>query len=133
MGDEPITESNIETNVETSEYNDNQVIYQKEITDFKKFMVKYSFISSILIWTLSNHIQNLIKVGIDTFIDPLFAIDIDNNGEPDLERIRKLSLRVFGVHFYYGEFLVELLKTAIITILMYKLIMYLIKYTDIFE
>ena len=129
MDNVPVTESN----VETTEYSEGPIIYQKEITDFKKFMVKYSFISSILIWTLSNHIQNLIRVAIDTFIDPFFAIDLDNNGEPDFDRVKKLHVNILGVHIRYGEFLVELLKTILIIVLMYQVIMYLIHNTDIFE
>ena len=82
---------------------------------------------------IGNHIQNLIRVAIDTFIDPFFAIDLDNNGEPDFDRVKKLHVNILGVHIRYGEFLVELLKTILIIVLMYQVIMYLIHNTDIFE
>lgn len=118
------------------ESNSEQVFVEtknKQVNDFKQFIMKYSFISSILMWTLSDRAQNLIRLGIDSFVDPIFAIDLNNDGEPDIDRIKRLQLSFCGIHIRYGEFLVELIKSIIICFGMYKLINYLIKYTDIFE
>ena len=118
------------------ESNSEQVFVEtknKQVNDFKQFIMKYSFISSILMWTLSDRAQNLIRLGIDAFIDPIFAIDLNNDGEPDIDRIKRLQLSFCGIHIRYGEFLVELIKSIIVCFGMYKLINYLIKNTDIFE
>jgi len=115
---------------EQNEVKQNKV---KQVTDFKQFIVKYSFISSILMWTLSDRAQNLIRLGIDAFIDPIFAIDLNNDGEPDIDRIKRLQLSFCGIHIKYGEFLVELVKSIIVCYCMYKIINYLIHNTDIFE
>ena len=118
------------------ESNSEQVFVEtknKQVNDFKQFIMKYSFISSILMWTLSDRAQNLIRLGIDAFVDPIFAIDLNNDGEPDIDRIKRLQLSFCGIHIRYGEFLVELIKSIIVCFGMYKLINYLIKYTDIFE
>ena len=105
----------------------------KQVNDFKQFIIKYSFISSILMWTLSDRAQNLIRLGIDAFVDPIFAIDLNNDGEPDIDRIKRLQLSFCGIHIKYGEFLVELVKSIIVCYGMYKIINYLIHNTDIFE
>ena len=99
----------------------------KQVNDFKQFIMKYSLISSILMWTLSDRAQNLIRLGIDAFVDPIFAIDLNNDGEPDIDRIKRLQLSFCGIHIRYGEFLVELIKSIIVCFGMYKLINYLIK------
>ena len=106
---------------------------KKQITDFKQFIIKYSFISSILMWTLSDRAQSLIRLGIDAFIDPIFAIDLNNDGVPDLDRIKRLELTFCGIHMKYGEFLIELVKSLIVCFAMYKLVNYLINHTDLFE
>ena len=105
----------------------------KQITDFKQFIIKYSFISSILMWTISDRAQNLIRLGIDAFIDPIFAIDLNNDGEPDLDHIKNSTLNFCGVHIRYGEFLLELVKSTLVCFGMYKIVNYLIQNTDFFE
>tara|TARA_B100001989_G_scaffold150095_1_gene106927 strand:- start:197 stop:592 length:396 start_codon:yes stop_codon:yes gene_type:complete len=118
---------------ESSQISNNVVTKGKQVNDFKQFIVKYSFISSILMWTLSDRAQNLIRLGIDAFVDPIFAIDLNNDGEPDIDRIKRLQLSFCGIHIKYGEFLVELVKSIIVCYGMYNIINYLIKNTDIFE
>ena len=118
---------------ESSQVSNNVQTKSKQVTDFKQFIIKYSFISSILMWTLSDRAQNLIRLGIDAFVDPIFAIDLNNDGEPDIDRIKRLQLSFCGIHIKYGEFLVELVKSIIVCYGMYMIINYLIHNTDIFE
>ena len=68
---------------ESSQVSNNIQTKTKQVTDFKQFIIKYSFISSILMWTLSDRAQNLIRLGIDAFVDPIFAIDLNNDGTKD--------------------------------------------------
>ena len=84
-------------------------------------------------WTLSDRAQNLIRLGIDAFIDPIFAIDLNNDGNADINHIKNLEISFCGIHIRYGEFLVELVKSLIICLCMYSIVNYLIKNTDIFE
>ena len=49
------------------------------------------------------------------------------------EMLKKLELNFCGMHIKYGEFLVELVKSIIVCLGMYKIVNYLIQNTDFFE
>ena len=58
----------------------------KQIT-FNKFLVKYTVIVSVITWIISAQLRPLSAVLINVLIAPLFSIDLNNDGEPDLKQL----------------------------------------------
>jgi len=94
---------------------------------FKQFISEYTVIAGILTWILSDRLKDLFTITFDTIIDPLFSIDTDNDGKPDLARIKKIKIKIFNVVIYPGDFIIELIKTIFITTIIYYITIKMMK------
>tara|TARA_B100000575_G_scaffold230681_1_gene191686 strand:+ start:188 stop:499 length:312 start_codon:yes stop_codon:yes gene_type:complete len=100
--------------------------------NLKFFIIKYSVISAVLTWVISNDVTELIKMLTDSIIHPFFSIDINKDGESDLKKIREYVSDINGVKFAYGKLILKLIQTTITLLLIYLIIKFFINYTDIF-
>ena len=95
---------------------------------FKKFILKYTVISSALCLILADiynqHINNLITY----LVDPIFSIDLNNDGEPDLQQLKKWSVKIRKSTIPIGLILYNLLILIIKLILLFTLLHILINY-----
>jgi large-conductance mechanosensitive channel len=104
-------------------------VMNKNIKDnqhMKKFIIKYTVLSSIITWIFSDRARCTITKFFDTFIDPLFSVDLNNDGKPDLHKLKTFSIYIGKIRFPIGDFVLEFLKTMLIITLLYYLIKYFV-------
>ncbi len=106
---------------------------EKKITNIKTFVLKYSLVGGIIMWTVNGQIKEYLTSIINNLIDPLFSMDLDQNGKPDLDIIKKWKVKVGGATFPIGKFVLDTIKTAVIVSIMIYFINYLITNTYFLE
>ena len=62
---------------------------------------------------------------------PLFSIDLDRNGEPDLKQIQKYTAKILGTKYPFGKVLLELIKTLVTIFVVYLSVVFFSKYTSL--
>tara|TARA_Y100000389_G_C17433638_1_gene504197 strand:- start:1355 stop:1678 length:324 start_codon:yes stop_codon:yes gene_type:complete len=98
-------------------------------THFITFILKYTVISSVLCLILADIYKQHINALISYVIDPIFSIDLDQNGEPDLKQLKGWSVTLkqttvpIGL-IIYNVFIVTL-KLALLFTILHILIKYL--------
>ena len=90
-----------------------------EIKNFKDFLIKNTIIASALTFLLGAQIKHLSSTILDALIDPLFSIDLDNNGEPDLIQLKRMTTNFLGFKFHLGKILSELIKAVLTILILY--------------
>ena len=97
----------------------------------EKFVIKYSIISSMIIWIAATHMKDFGDCLIDNLLKPLFSLDLDNNGEPDLEQMKKFVVNILGIKFPLGKILMGLIKIMLHLVLIYYFVFFIIRYTHL--
>ena len=97
--------------------------------EVRNFIIKNTVIASAMIWLLGAQIRSLSVVLVDSIVEPLFSIDLDKDGNPDLKQLDRYITRFLGFKFPIGKILMELIKTIITLILIYCIIKFFMKYT----
>lgn len=100
---------------------------------FKKFIIKYTVIASVFTWLLSTQLRELLDAIVDNISEPLFSMDINADGKPDIQQLNKMIANVFGFKFPVGKILLGLIKTTLALLLIYLSIWFLHKYTDLIK
>lgn len=103
---------------------------KKEETAFKKFIIKYTVIASVFSWLLSVQFRELLDALVDNISEPLFSMDINQDGKPDIEQANKLIYSILGFKFPVGKVLLAIIKTILALVLIYVAIQILYLYTD---
>ena len=75
--------------------------YVKLDDNFSKFLIKHAVIASAFTFLLGYQLRELISVLIDTIIKPLFSIDLNADGEPDLKQIKNFTTNVLGIKYLF--------------------------------
>ena len=102
-----------------------------EIKNFNDFLIKNTIIASALTFLLGAQIKHLSSTILDALIDPLFSIDLDNNGEPDLIQLKRMTTNFLGFKFPLGKILSELIKAVLTILILYFVVSIFIKYTKL--
>ena len=103
--------------------------YVKLDDNFSKFLIKHAVIASAFTFLLGYQLRELISVLIDTIIKPLFSIDLNADGEPDLKQIRNFTTNVLGIKYPVGNLILEIVKTLITIFIIYLSIIFFTRYT----
>jgi len=103
----------------------------KKINGLKSFITKYTVIASALTWLIGSQVRSLTVVILDTLVDPLFSIDLNDDGKPDLKQLDNMITDFLGFKFPVGKLVMEILKTILTLVLLYIFITIFINYTDL--
>ena len=106
---------------------------EKKITNLKQFILTYSFLGGVIMWTMNGQIRDFLNTLVNGIIEPLFSMDLDENGKPDLAFVKKYKVTIKGATFPLGKILIEFVKTAVVVLCMFTFIYYLIKNTFLLE
>lgn len=98
---------------------------------FKRFILKYTVISSALCLILANIYNQHINTVITYLVDPIFSIDLNNDGDPDLQQLKTWTVIIRKSTFPIGLILYNLLILTIKLILLFTLLHLLIKYLNL--
>lgn len=97
-------------------------------TTFKKFILKYAIISSVLCLILADIYRQHINSFIIYLVDPIFSIDLNNDGEPDLKQLKKWTINIGNSKVPIGLLSYNLLILIIKVIILFTLLHLLINY-----
>ena len=103
----------------------------KKPKDLKSFIVKHTVIASALTWLIGSQVRTFTTVVLDTLVDPLFSIDLNNDGKPDLKQLDKMVTEFLGYKFPIGKLFMECIKIVITLFLLYFFVNLFVKYTDL--
>lgn len=101
--------------------------------EVKKFIIKYSMVSSVVIWIIGAHLKDFNNEFVEYLLKPFLSLDLDMNGEPDLYQISKMNYRIGPFLFPIGKLLYSVLKIILELLLIYALLYTLINYTNIIK
>ena len=71
-----------------------EIINNNNNKTVKNFIIKTTAITSLIVWILGSHTSNFLKSLSNLLIDPLFSIDLDQNGIPDLKELDKYNVTI---------------------------------------
>lgn len=97
----------------------------------EQFVIKYSIISSMIVFIAGNHIKDFGDCLIDNILKPLFSLDLDHNGEPDLEQMKKMVIKVGNIKIPIGRILMSLIKIILHLVFIYYMVYFIIQYTHL--
>ena len=97
----------------------------------KKFIIKYSIIASVFNLILANLYNNYVDKFINYLVSPLFNLDLNNNGEPDVNELKNYKIIINNRKIHIGLFLFNLIVLTIKLIILYYIIMFLINKVNI--
>ena len=103
--------------------------YVKLDDDFSRFLIKHAVLASAFTFLLGVQIRELISQLVDTILKPLFSVDLDKNGEPDMKQLKRFTTNIMGIKYPVGKLFLELIKTIITIGVIYLSIVFLTRYT----
>ena len=99
--------------------------------EVKRFIVKYAMVSSIVVWLIASHLKDFNSKFIEYLTKPLFSIDLDSDGEPDLQQLSHVILVIGRFKFPIGKMLYEMLKILLELLMIYLTVYFILNYTNI--
>ena len=103
----------------------------KHNTTVKNFIIKTTIVTSLVVWILGNHVSNFLKSLSNLLIDPLFSIDLDKDGIPDLKELDKYNITIGNIKLPFGRILVEFIKLVFNILIIFCFIYVVINFTDL--
>ena len=100
---------------------------------FLKFIVKQAVVASAITFLIAGQTQKLASLLVDTLVEPLFSIDLDRDGNPDLKQLEKFVLNLFGLKFPLGKLITQLIKFCVFIIFIYIALSFFMKYTELIK
>ena len=83
---------------------------------------------------MSLRLRDLITSLVNTIVLPIFNLDINKNGEPDIREVAKLlTLTLFGIKYKFGIFILDFIKFLMFSSIVYILIVVLYTKTDFID
>ena len=108
-----------------------EVLNNNNNTTVKNFIIKTTVITSLIVWILGNHTSNFLKSLSNLLIDPLFSIDLDQDGIPDLKELDKYNVTIGNIKLPLGRILIEFIKLVFNMLCVFLLIYIVINFTDL--
>lgn len=99
--------------------------------EIKTFIIKTSVISSLVILVLSSHVKDFINCMVSVVLNPFFSVDLNNDGEPDLEELKRMIIQIGKYKFQFGKLLFSLIEITIKVLLLLSFLYIIMKYTDL--
>lgn len=100
-----------------------------EKNEFQKFIIKYTVIATAIAFVLGQELKEFIHILVNTVTDPLFSVDLDENGKPDLKELNYFTTDLLGIKFPFGDLLISSIKIVVSFIVIYYFVQIMIHYT----
>lgn len=106
---------------------------KSEEATFKKFIIKYTVIASVITWLISAFLKDFMDELVDNIINPFFSIDLDNDGKPDIQQLNMMVTEFLGHKFPLGKLLLAFIKITIAILVIYLTVIMLYYYTNLLK
>jgi len=100
---------------------------------FLRFIVKQAVVASAITFLIAGQTQKLASLVVDTLVEPLFSIDLDRDGNPDLKQLEKYVVNLFGLKFALGKLITQLVKFCVFIAFIYIALSFFMKYTNLIK
>lgn len=106
-----------------------------QVLDYKmkKVIIKYSVIISLFTFTLSKFFKRAIDQIVDVFISPLLTVDINQDGQPDVNQLRKWNIKFGNTELKIGQLIFALIKLVLQILIVYLILLFTLKYTSLIK
>ena len=106
-----------------------------QVLDYKmkKVIIKYSVIISLFTFTLSKFFKRAIDQIVDVFLSPLLTIDINQDGKPDINQLRKWNLKFGNTELKLGQLIFAIIKLILQILVVYLILLFTLKYTSLIK
>ena len=84
----------------------------KKVPTVSGFLTEQAVISGAMGWIFGSYFRDCLKTFMDTFLDPLLSFDLDDDGEPDMEYIKRMRFRMGGTNIPVGKFVHTLVRSG---------------------
>lgn len=101
-----------------------------EKDEFQKFIIKYTIIATAIAYVLGQELKQFIQIIVNTITDPLFSVDLDENGKPDLKELNHFTANFLGFKFPLGDLLISFIKIVVSFVIIYYFVKIMIRYTE---
>lgn len=98
-----------------------------------KFVVKKAVVASAITFLIASQVQTLASLTVDTLVEPLFSIDLDKDGNPDLKQLEKFVVNLFGLKFPLGKLITQFIKFIVFIIFIYIILTIFMEYTNLIK
>ena len=102
-------------------------------SEVQHFVIKYSIISAMITWILANYMKDFGDCLIDGVLKPFFSLDLDDNGEPDMQQLQKFTVQISNMKFPIGRIIFGLIKILLHLVLIYIFIYILVRYSGLIK
>lgn len=104
--------------------------YPGKESELIKFIAKYSVLTSIVVLIMAQLYNKHMDKFVSYLISPIFSIDLDLNGEPDLEQIRRFQINLFGGRFKFpiGLIIYNFIELFIKLVILFFILKMVLKY-----
>lgn len=92
---------------------------QNIIDEFILFLKNNNIMATIVATVLSSYVTELTTSFADDLILPIIYRDADGDGKADIQSLKKLKYKTYGITFKIGNFITVLLKVAIVFIVLF--------------
>ena len=100
---------------------------------FVNFIVKKAVVASAISFLIAGQTQKLASLVVDTLVEPLFSIDLDSDGNPDLKQMENFVVKLFGLKFPLGKLISQLVKFCVFILFIYIALSIFMKYTNLIQ
>ena len=100
---------------------------------FIKFVVKKAVVASAITYLIAGQVQDLASLTVDTLVEPLFSIDLDKDGNPDLKQLEKMVVKCFGLKFALGKLVSQIIKFIVFLVFIYLILTLFMEYTNLIK
>lgn len=99
----------------------------------KRWLVKNAVFAGALGWMLGEHVRTISEAIIGGVVDPIFSADLDEDGVPDMDAVKNLTVTCMGHVFPLGTMLVQVLKSALVFGVLVGCTNLFLHYTDLLD
>ena len=94
---------------------------------FTELVMKNSVLFGITIAVLSTFVNELIFSLINDIILPIIDRDADNDNNPDINKLKHITIKTKGITFRIGSFVVALIRFVILLFILFFISMFILK------
>ena len=96
-------------------------------TEIKELLSKNYVITTIVSIMIATRIDELVNSFTNCICLPIFNIDLNKDGKPDIDQIKKLEVNLYFLKIKPGLFIIELLKFLLTFIIIYYTMNFILK------
>ena len=96
-----------------------------------QFMIKYSIISSVIVWIIGSSLQQGLTNILDALMSPLFKMDLNDDGTPDLHQLKEMDVKIGNYNLPAGILLFNIIQVGIKVLIVYAVLYFILFKTSL--